>query len=149
MVHGSVLPRVNDRGDDGQTRMCKRHYREIERQSEQRRELRGQYPGTAMVVAGDFNQDRDGSGWYGTHPGRDLLTEAFEAADLACVTTRDVVATPQHCGLPVMRAGVSPEVVSERLGHASVVITLSIYAHVFEQDDQAAAELTARAIFGA
>ncbi|MFP4148291.1 MAG: hypothetical protein ACLFV0_02260 [Nitriliruptoraceae bacterium] len=30
----------------------------------------------------------------------------------------------------------------------SVVVTLSIYAHVFEQDDQAAAELTARAIFG-
>jgi hypothetical protein len=29
-----------------------------------------------------------------------------------------------------------------------VVVTLSIYAHVFEQDDQAAAELTARAIFG-
>jgi integrase len=38
--------------------------------------------------------------------------------------------------------------VSKRLGHASVVITLSIYAHVFEQDDQAAGELTARAIFG-
>jgi integrase len=47
-----------------------------------------------------------------------------------------------------LRAGVSPEVVSKRLGHASVVVTLSIYAHVFEQDDQAAAELTARAIFG-
>ena len=47
-----------------------------------------------------------------------------------------------------LRAGVSPEVVSKRLGHGSVVVTLSIYAHVFEQDDQAAAELTARAIFG-
>jgi len=32
--------------------------------------------------------------------------------------------------------------------NATVVITLSIRAHVFEQDDQAAAELTARAIFG-
>jgi integrase len=48
-----------------------------------------------------------------------------------------------------LRAGVSPEVVSKRLGHASVVLTLSIYAHVFEQDEQAAAELTARAIVGA
>ncbi len=37
---------------------------------------------------------------------------------------------------------------SKRLGHASAVVTLSIYAHVFEQVDQAAAELTARAIFG-
>jgi hypothetical protein len=43
---------------------------------------------------------------------------------------------------------VSPEVVSKRPGHSSVVITLSLYAHVFEQDDQAAADLTARAIYG-
>lgn len=48
-----------------------------------------------------------------------------------------------------LRAGVSPEVVSKRLGHASVVVTLSIYAHVFEQDDQAAAEQVANAIYGA
>jgi integrase len=47
-----------------------------------------------------------------------------------------------------LRAGVSPEVVSKRLGHASVIITLGIYAHVFEQDDQAAADLTADAIYG-
>jgi integrase len=47
-----------------------------------------------------------------------------------------------------LRAGVSPEVVSKRLGHSSVVITLSLYAHVFEQDDRAAADVTARAIYG-
>ncbi len=54
----------------------------------------------------------------------------------------------RHTYATGIRAGVSPEVVSQRLGHASVVITLSLYAHVFEQDDQAAAELTADAIFG-
>ncbi len=47
-----------------------------------------------------------------------------------------------------LRAGVSPEVVSRRLGHPSVVITLALYAHVFEQDDQAAAHVTAQAIYG-
>ncbi|MDX1621059.1 MAG: site-specific integrase, partial [Nitriliruptorales bacterium] len=47
-----------------------------------------------------------------------------------------------------LRAGVSPEVVSKRLGHSSVVVTLSIYAHVFEQDDQAAANRVADAIYG-
>jgi integrase len=47
-----------------------------------------------------------------------------------------------------LRAGVSPEVVSKRLGHASVAITLGIYAHVLENDDRAAAELTASAIDG-
>jgi integrase len=38
--------------------------------------------------------------------------------------------------------------VSKRLGHASVTTTLSIYAHVFEQDDEAAAQLVAQAIHG-
>jgi integrase len=47
-----------------------------------------------------------------------------------------------------LRAGVSPEVISNRLGHASVAITLGIYAHVLERDDRAAAELTASAIDG-
>lgn len=46
------------------------------------------------------------------------------------------------------RAGVSPEVVSKRLGHASVAIPLGIYEHVMERDDKAAAELTAAAIDG-
>lgn len=46
-----------------------------------------------------------------------------------------------------LRAGVSPEVVSKRLGHASVVVTLSINAHVFEQDDQAAADTVAATIW--
>ena len=42
----------------------------------------------------------------------------------------------------------SPEVVSKRLGHSSVVITLSLYAHVFDQDEQAAAHVTAQAFSG-
>lgn len=42
-----------------------------------------------------------------------------------------------------LRAGVSPEIVSRRLGHSSVIITLTLYAHVFEQDDQAAANRVA------
>jgi integrase len=46
-----------------------------------------------------------------------------------------------------LRAGVSPEIISKRLGHSSVVITLSIYAHVFEQDDREAARAVADAIF--
>jgi integrase len=45
-----------------------------------------------------------------------------------------------------LRAGVSPEVLSKRLGHADVAITLGIYAHVLENDDRAAAELAAAVI---
>ena len=51
------------------------------------------YPETPMVVAGDLNQDRDGSGWYGTNAARSALSAALQDASLVCVTDQDVVAT--------------------------------------------------------
>lgn len=47
-----------------------------------------------------------------------------------------------------LRAGVSPEVLSKRLGHADVATTLSIYAHVRPEDDAEAASKAASAILG-
>jgi endonuclease/exonuclease/phosphatase family metal-dependent hydrolase len=46
-----------------------------------------------LIVAGDFNQDRDRSGWYGTRRGRELLAQALHDVDLVCMTDEDVVAT--------------------------------------------------------
>jgi integrase len=46
------------------------------------------------------------------------------------------------------RAGVSAEVLSKRLGHADVAITLSTYAHVLESDDQAEAASVPAAMLG-
>ena len=38
----------------------------------------------------------------------------------------------------LLKNGVSPKVVSERLGHSSVIVTLNIYAHVLEEMEQEA-----------
>ena len=38
-----------------------------------------------------------------------------------------------------LRAGVHPKIVSERLGHSSIQITLDIYSHVSEEQDREAA----------
>lgn len=54
---------------------------------------RQRHPELPLVVAGDFNQDRDGSGWYGTHHGRQLLADALDGAELICASAEDVVAT--------------------------------------------------------
>ncbi|HUG83577.1 MAG TPA: hypothetical protein VMM13_03385 [Euzebya sp.] len=43
-------------------------------------------------MVADLNQDRDGSRTYGTHKGRAMLGEAFDAAGLTCHTAIDVVA---------------------------------------------------------
>ena len=40
----------------------------------------------------------------------------------------------------LLRAGVHPKVVSERLGHASIGITLDIYSHVLPSMQEEAAE---------
>lgn len=45
-------------------------------------------------------------------------------------------------------AGVRVEVVSERLGHANIGVTLGIYAHVLEGDDREAAVTVATAVLG-
>lgn len=50
-------------------------------------------PDVPLVVAGDFNQSRDGSDWYGTKKTRDYLDRALSIAGLICVTEDDMVAT--------------------------------------------------------
>ncbi|MCJ7725145.1 MAG: site-specific integrase [Acidimicrobiia bacterium] len=47
-----------------------------------------------------------------------------------------------------LNAGVHPKVVSERLGHASVGITLDTYSHVMPSLQQEAADVVADSIFG-
>jgi integrase len=46
-------------------------------------------------------------------------------------------------------AGVPVHVVSQRLGHANVSVTLDIYSHVLPQQDSDAARLIGGAIYGA
>ena len=48
-----------------------------------------------------------------------------------------------------LKAGVHPEVVSERLGHATVAITLDLYSHVTPAIARDAADVVAAKIFGA
>ena len=93
VVYGTVLPWANERGEDGRARMWEVHEREVVRQGAEWAELRERFPRLPIIVAGDFNQDRDGSGWYGTARVRSALTEALDRAELECVTTEDVVAT--------------------------------------------------------
>ncbi len=47
-----------------------------------------------------------------------------------------------------LRAGVSPKVISERIGHANVGFFLETYAHVLENDDREAAEQAAEFLLG-
>jgi integrase len=45
-----------------------------------------------------------------------------------------------------LSAGVKVKVLSQRLGHADVTVTLRVYDHVLPGDDRAAADLVAAAL---
>lgn len=47
-----------------------------------------------------------------------------------------------------LKSGVPVKVLSQRLGHADIAITLRVYSHVLDGDDEAAADLAASFIGG-
>ncbi len=94
LVYAAVIPWANDPNlDDGRpARKWEAHLAGIERLGAEWRCLRHRFPNVPMVVAGDLNQDRDGSGWYGTKAAREQLGVALAQAGLTCLTEMDVVA---------------------------------------------------------
>jgi len=53
------------------------------------RKIRNRFPMSAFCLAGDFNQNRDGTRWYGTNAVREQMTEALKFTELKCVTEED------------------------------------------------------------
>jgi len=81
------------------------------------------------------------------HP--DLISDWFErlarAAGLPKIRLHDVRHSYASAALA---AGIPAKVVSERLGHATIQITLDTYSHVLPGLDAQAAETVARLILG-
>ena len=97
--------------------------------------------------------DRDGSGLY--ERGRQALhpwvtsrcfRKAVKEAMLPDIRLHDLRHT--HATL-ALRAGIHPKVVSERLGHATVSITLDTYSHAIPAMQEEAAALIAGLVFAA
>ena len=85
----------------------------------------------------------------GRPPHPDTIRQRFDrlaaAAGLSRITFRDL----RHSyGTGALKAGVSPKVISERIGYADVGFFLQTYAHVLKNDDRDAAEHAASFLFG-
>jgi integrase len=52
------------------------------------------------------------------------------------------------CATLLLAANVNPKIVSERLGHSSVVLTLDTYSHVLPTMQRAAADQLEAMMFG-
>ncbi|WP_052665157.1 tyrosine-type recombinase/integrase [Nitriliruptor alkaliphilus] len=77
------------------------------------------------------------------------ITQAFRRAVLVADVPRIRLHDLRHTHATLLlRAGVNPKVVSERLGHSSVAFTLDTYAHVMPGMQPEAAEQFMDAVFG-
>ena len=86
----------------------------------------------------------------GRPPHPDTIRQRFDrlaaAAGLSRITFHDL----RHSyATGALKAGVSPKVISERIGHANVGFFLQTYAHVLGSDDRDAAEQAAAFLIGA
>jgi integrase len=75
--------------------------------------------------------------WFGAH---------CAAVDVPVIRLHDMRHTYATIAIGVARVPI--KVVSQRLGHANVNITMGTYAHVLPGDDEAAADAAAAAILG-
>ena len=76
----------------------------------------------------------------------DMFWRHIKGAKLPRIRCHDLRHT--HATL-ALAAGVHPEVVSERLGHASIMITLDTYSHAIPAMQEMAASLVASLVFEA
>lgn len=87
VVYGTIITYANDRGTDGKSKRWVEHRKSIRKHSDDWQRIRREFPNHYFIVGGDFNQSRDGSGWYENEESLGLLTEALSASRLNCVTS--------------------------------------------------------------
>lgn len=99
LVYGTIIPYqmagVNgNRYLEKGKRAWQMHMEDILLQSRDWSIITRNYPDVPLIVAGDFNQTRDGKGrGYGTSEGRKVLTRELLKNNLQCVTEVDFAAT--------------------------------------------------------
>jgi Endonuclease/Exonuclease/phosphatase family len=93
IIYGTVITYANDRGASGTAKRWEEHRRSIQQHHEDWLRIQKQYPNHLMCVAGDFNQSRDGSGWYEEKQSVDMLSAALQDLSLICVTEQNFQVT--------------------------------------------------------
>jgi integrase len=80
---------------------------------------------------------------------RNILRRHFKPIlkEAALSTTLNLYSLCHSCSTLLLTAGVNPKIVSERLGHASIVLTLDTYSYVLPSMQQAAADKLENLVF--
>lgn len=105
LVYGTILTYHGDRGPKQNSKLWEEHEKEIQRHGDDWCQVRGLVSNTALIVAGDFNQTRDGSGTYCSPNGIALLNEQLSRNKLTCLTDEDFGAKGKITVSPWSRTG--------------------------------------------
>ncbi|HEY6018967.1 MAG TPA: endonuclease/exonuclease/phosphatase family protein [Candidatus Paceibacterota bacterium] len=91
IIYGTIITWKNDPGSDPEVKSpaWSEHEKSILEHGIDWRAIQNGQPGIPFVVAGDFNQTRDGSKVYCSPNGIRLLNEQLERNSLVCVTDED------------------------------------------------------------
>ena len=117
IVYGTIITYANDRGSDGKARRWEEHRKSIQNHDADWYSLRKKFPDHLFCIAGDFNQSRDGSGWYEDADSIKLLSAALERNQLVCVTEDDLRAKG---GILLSRSSIDHICLSRSLARKSV-----------------------------
>lgn len=109
IVYGTVITWANDKGISGTAKKWEEHRRSIQQHHEDWLRIQKQHPEHLMCIAGDFNQSRDGSGWYEDKQSVEMVSAALHDLSLVCVTEQNF----QKTGLS--RSTIDHICLSERL----------------------------------
>ena len=118
VVFGTIITYANDGGPNGTARRWEEHRKSIAAHDADWYRLRNEFPGHLFCIAGDFNQSRDGSGWYEDAESVKKLSASLDRSSLQCVTEGDMRAN----GLLQSRASIDHICLSESLASHVVKI---------------------------
>lgn len=90
IVYGTVITYANDKGLSGTSKRWEEHRKSIDQHYQDWKRIKQQYPHHLLCIAGDFNQSRDGSGWYEDQESVKMLTSALQSLEITCVTEKDM-----------------------------------------------------------
>ena len=91
IVYGTIITYANDLvSPNGTSKRWEEHKKEIENHRIDWLRIQKEYPNISMIVAGDFNQSRDGSGWYEEAESVKMLSDALNDCSLLCLTEEDM-----------------------------------------------------------
>jgi hypothetical protein len=90
IVFGTIITYANDGGPNGKARRWEEHRKSINSHAADWYRLQKEFPDHLFCIAGDFNQSRDGSGWYEDAESVKMLSVALDRSSLQCVTEVDM-----------------------------------------------------------